>query len=278
MSETDIDPMSITDQTVRSEGWLAFSERPQNVQDIMQRMYRSDMRFGELSALFVDHTPGKRSGSLRMSIRPPEEVNTIAYADDAGTGPPLQVTSARGDRVKMYAPMVHAYTILGRNLSQRMPPLESLPLTMAQRVHDGTTLHGSVFDHGVTVIAGMFVHPASLITSTFFSDKTVALVNQTMVNGRSTWELEGHRVPASTPLRPLGDSWRMWVDIQTGMVLRLEYYSGSTMIGWGELRELQIDGQGNASAPPVLASPDWSIPEDAQYVRDSIAFSRMARH
>jgi len=277
VSNTSGDPMQRTDKIARSQGWLGFSDRSQNVQGILRRMY-GDPQFKGMSALFVDHTPGKQSGSLRISIRPPGDVSTVAYANDLGTGTLLQVTAASGNEVKIYAVEPHAYTILDRALNQQVSPLESLPLSMSERVHDGTTLYGSVFDQGVSVMADMLLHPASLITSTFFKNKDVALVNQTKFGGRSAWELEGHQVPTATSLGSLGDNWRMWVDTQTGMVLRLEYYSGLKMVGWGELRNLQIDGQGNVPVGSALASPDWSIPNDAQYVRDSVAFAGMARH
>lgn len=262
------DPLAVTMAQVRSEGHQAYSERPADVQVVMQRMYGNDSHYHRLSALFVDHAPGDRPGSLQIDIQEPDLVHTAAYGDDEGAGPAQEILVGQGDYAHLYSPAANAYTTIGRPVPAPYPPLASVPLGFLQRIDSRATIIGSRFSGAKTGLAEMYVHPSVLITGAFFTNKDVTIVGRPTLAGRSTWELRGHQVPKAPVLRTLGDGWRMWVDAQTGIVLRLEYYTGSSLIGWAEMRNVVIDGNGQGASGTTAAALSWlrawSLPTDAR--------------
>lgn len=151
--------------------------------------------------------------------------------------------------------------------SAPFPPLASVPLGFIERIDSRTTILGSRFGGAKSGLMEMYVHPSVLITGPIFTNKQVSVVGQPTLGGRATWELWGEQIPTAPVLRGLGNAWRMWVDMQTGIVLRLEYYSGSNLIGWGEMRNVVIDGVGQRAsgtiAPSLNSLRTWSLPADA---------------
>jgi len=102
------------------------------------------------------------------------------------------------------------------------------------------------------------VKPSGLILSSFFSNKAVTIVGQPELSGRHTWELRGVQVPGVPVVPTLGDSWTMWVDGETGVVLRLEYYRGKKLIGWAAIRDFTVNEPAN-QLPHY-----WSMPVTAK--------------
>jgi hypothetical protein len=201
-----------------------------------------------------------------MTIEQPDKVRTAAYRDDDGMGSPYEITLGVGKELYRYLPAANTYLQTRRSLSGCRWPLESLPLTVVQIPYTGTTLYSDVWS------ARLFLHPAELITMPLFCARRVRLVGTTQLSLRSAWTLVGEQIPAAQRLERLGDRWKMWVDVRTGIVLRLEYYAGSRLLGWAELRHLMIDGQGEEPHSGVAELRDWALPQDAQKIAYGLLF------
>jgi len=158
--------------------------------------------------------------------------------------------------------LVRAYDSLRRgkdvNRAWHVTPLEQIPLSVAMPYYGPTAVYG--MRGVVSVLAGLTVHPSGLILSSFFSNKAVTVVRQPELSGRRTWELRGVQVPGVPVVPTLGDSWTMWVDQETGVVLRLEYYSGATLIGWAAIQDFTVN------APASTLPHFWSMPTTARKV------------
>lgn len=238
----------------KSVGYLAYADRPVDIQAIMQRMYNNDSRYSAFSALFVSHEPGVPAGSLRIAIQQPGLVRTDVFDNDTGTGTPREQIRGQGGQIQLYNPLAGVTTTIPRWAGeQQLPPLSTVPLTVEEAVYGGTTIHGNPGNATVS-LADSFVHPASFITDPIFCDKQVSVVGRTTFAGRSAWKLRGDKVPSTPSLGRQGDGWQMWVDVQTGIILRLEYYAGGNMIGWAEMRGVTIDGVRPGGAGPTPLS------------------------
>lgn len=274
---TDQPFYATTDAELRREGDISYADRSPAVQAIMQRMYGADSRYSALSALFVDHEPAIAPGSIRIAIQQPNMVRTAAYANDEASGTPIEQMIGQGTAAKLYSPGANIYTSIVRISSAvTLPPLATLPISVAEREDSGTTIYGMAAG-GRSTLVDNFVHPAMLITGPFFTNKNITVIGQSTFAGRAAWELGGTQIPTAPVLSRLGDGWRMWVDTQTGMVLRVEYDRGATLIGWAELRDVNIDGHGwppNTATAALLA---LSIPPGARYV-DLDAYDRLTHH
>lgn len=79
-----------------------------------------------------------------------------------------------------------------------------------------------------------------------------------MYEGRPAWILYGRQAPNAAPLGALGDTWRMLLDKGTGLILYVEYDSGSATVGSAGFTRLTVDGKGagGAGAPPAFRIPD----------------------
>lgn len=274
---TDQPSYAATDAELRSEGDLSYADRPTDVQAIMQRMYGNDARYSALSALFVDHEPLLAPGSIRIAIQQPGTVHTAAYENDAATGTPSEQMIGEDNTAKLYSPTANVYTSITRSSSAvALPALATLPLSVVEREDGGTTIYGMVAG-GESTLADMFMHPAMLITGPFFTNKTVSVLGQSTFAGRMAWQLQGTQIPTAPVLSRLGDSWRMWVDTETGIVLRIEYDRGGTLIGWAELRDVNIDGHGAPPDAATAALATSSIPSSALQV-DLDAYNRATHH
>lgn len=225
-------------------------------------MYITDAHYKTFSALFVSHEPGVSAGSLRVAIQQPGDVRTNVYNNDTGSGTPTEEMLGQGQSLQLYRPSDGATTSIPRYIGpQNTPPLASVPLSVEQTMYSGTTIHGNP-GNATVALADSFVHPASFITDPIFCDKQVSVIGQTTVAGRSAWELRGDKVATTPALGRVGDGWRMWVDTATGIILRLEYFDGSDMIGWAEMRAVTVDGSGPNTGGPG----SFSLPHNARTV------------
>jgi hypothetical protein len=267
-----------TGAQLKAEGQLTYADRPVDVQAIMRHMYLNDAHYRTLSGLFVDRSPGDVPSSLRVYIQQPDAVHTASYANVNGTGTPTELYKGEGQVVTLYAPSRNVYTNFARLLSNRIMDLASVPLGVVQKEHSGTTLYSGGFAGVVPVLADMYLHPASLLLSPFFANKDVESQGKSLIAGRSAWKLHGKQVPGASQLGGLGDAWTMWVDVQSGIILHLDYYSGSTLIGWAGLQHLQIDGSA-ATAPNTTRSgaSSWAIPSGAHLIKDPADYDKLAQ-
>lgn len=263
-SQSTPDGLAATTAWAKSQGQQAFADRAPGVQGIMQRMYTSDASYRTLDGLFVVRAPGKPVGSVQIHIEQPSTVRTAAYSNDDGEGSPEEIYSADGDRATYYSPGSGVYTSSGRAVSQDVPDLASVPLGLIQPTGIGTTLSG-IKAGAWTVLADMYVHPSTLITCPFFTTMSVDVVGRTTYDGRQADELVGTHIPTAMSLRGLGNAWRMWVDARTGIVLHVDYYEGSTLIGWAGFKSLTTDG-GSGNQAAWLSS--WALPAGARAVGD----------
>lgn len=261
------DPIMISSREARCEGQLSYNQRPAEVRAVMQRMYGNDAAYRTLTALFVDHTPADPVASIRIQIQQPNVLRAAIYTNDTGSGTPAQMLIDQGSQVESYLPAANVYMrsrVRSSAIPCKLPPLASVPL--AESTGDCSSIVIQSPASTITDIANMFVHPASLLTSPFFNNKQVVLKRTTTFQGRLAYELQAVQSPLAPPLGALGDGWRMWVDTKTGIVLRLNYYSGTTLIGWGELRNVNIDGIGPRLDAAGTSLARWTLPADAQRV------------
>lgn len=244
-----------TAKEMHGQGQMGYQDRPPEIQAVMRRMYYSDQHYQTLSGLFVDHDPTGGPGSLRFVIRDPSSIQTASYASDDGTGRPIEETLGGPKETVLYDPIANVYTV-NTHGRWHVTPLDQIPLSVAMPYHGPTAIYG--MRGVVSVLAGMVVHPSGLILSSFFSDKAVTIAGQPELSGWHTWELRGVQVPGVPVVPTLGDSWTMWVDQETGVVLRLEYYMGRNLIGWATIRDFTVNKP--ASQLPHL----WSMPATAK--------------
>jgi hypothetical protein len=192
-----------TEASARAAGDLSFSDRPAPVQAVMERMYRNDGAYSRLSALFVDESPGDTPSSVQVYIAQPDEVRTASYSNADANGTPSEIVVGEGSSVTMYAPSANAYTRLGRVVSERMMDLPDVPLSVVQKEHSGSTIYSGAFGGPAPVLADMMIHPASLVTSPFFTNKSIDGVVTGTLSGRAVWVVDGTQVPGSAPLGSL---------------------------------------------------------------------------
>jgi outer membrane lipoprotein-sorting protein len=204
-------------------------------------MYYSKSNYSSLSALFIDNAPDGSSGSMQILIQQPNVVRTALYENQTGAGSPKEIVLGDGKHLAFYAPGANVQTTAELSATSEALPLDSLPLTVAQSETGPTAIPSGAYDAGVSSLADMLIHPMSMVTSTFFKDKSVDVLGRADIQGRTAWILNGKQVAGTTALPGLGDAWRMWVDSKTGIVLRLEYLSKGSLLGWAELRDLSVD-------------------------------------
>lgn len=238
----------------------------------MQRMYNNDSHYQSLVGLFVAHPPGGAGASVWIDLQQPDQVHALVYANDSANGEPMEIFQAQSTQVTSYLPGANFYMVAGRHIDTAAPPLATVPLGMVEAIDSGITVGAHA---PAALLADRYVHPSVLITSPFFTSKAVSLAAETTFGGRPCWELRGLQAPTSTVPSRLGDGWRMWVDKQTGIVLRLEYCSGSDLIGWAEFRNLSVDGAGQSRIqdPPAQLT-DFSLPGGSRQV-DQGAYMRL---
>jgi hypothetical protein len=220
------------------------TDRGLQLQQLMNRMYDNNGRYRTLSALFVDRSPGDTAASLRVFIQQPDVVRTAGYTSVDGAGASYEETAGKGADVTVVSPSSNTETHL-RQTQQALPSLSTVPLSVMPLVASYTKIQG-IASGKISWLADMFVHPATFITTPFFADKDVRIEGTTTIEGRSAWFLTARTNPLADANSTLGDGWQGWVDQQTGILLRLDYYSGSTLLGSAEVRDLNIDGQGTA--------------------------------
>lgn len=255
------------------QGLLSYRDRPAEIQAVMQRMWLNDSRYQALTALFVDHEPMLPDSSLRVEVQQPNVVRVAVFDNDRGAGPAREQVVGEGDHFQIYAPQANAYATMPRLTSQpTLMPLASVPLSVMPREENGTSIFSTAASAS---LADLFIHPAGLITSPFFANKVVTIERQGAFAGRSAWELRGEQIPTAPVLSRLGDRWHMWVDTQTGIVLRIEYYRGTDLMGWAELQDLTIDGAGGTAVSGTAASVNWAVPNGARHV-DIEEYRRLA--
>lgn len=263
-----------TEAAAKAERHLAYGGRPVDVQAVMRLMYRNDNTYSHLSALFVDAAPGDSPSSVLIDIRQPDMVRTAAYSGLNGSGAPAEITLGEQGDLIFYSPAAGAYTRLGRVVSGKLMDLTAVPLSVVQKDHSGTSIYAGAFGGTAPVLADMLIHPASLLASPFFTNKHIVQAEAGTLDELPVWVLRGTQAPGAPLLGALGDSWRMWVDKRTGIVLRLEYYSDAALIGTAEFRDLSIDG--SAAPSGALASlVTWSLPASAHLVPDLIEYNRL---
>lgn len=254
----------------KRDGWSSYSDRPATIRAVMDRMYNNDSSYHSLSALVVDHSPLDRPGSVRVVIRQPDFARTAAYDNDTGTGTPSEIYSVDKTQITYYSPVRNVYIATPNHVSPPLPPLASLPLTVGARDFGNTQIDGTAVGGSRGPLVDMLIHPASLLTSTLFADKEVTLDADGSLQGRNAWVLEGVKAPDASSLGALGDRWQMWVDRQTGIVLRLDFYTGNTLIGSAELQQLNIDGSSSPASSTtgdaVATLENWTLPENATQV------------
>jgi hypothetical protein len=244
-----------TAKEMHGQGQRGYQDRPPEIQAVMRRMYYSDQHYQTLSGLFVDHDPTGGPGSLRFVIRDPSSIQTASYSSDDGSGPPIEETLGGPKETILYDPIANVYTVNSHGL-WHVTPLDQIPLSVAMPYYGPTAIYG--MRGVVAVLAGMAVHPDGLILSSFVSNKVVTIAGQPALSGRHTWELRGVQVPGVPVVPTLGDSWTMWVDQETGVVLRLEYYRGRNQIGWAAIQDFTVN-------EPASQLPHyWSMPATAK--------------
>jgi len=240
----------------RDHGHKGLGDRAPELQGIMQRMYASDSSYTSLSATFVDHTPGSMPGSINIEIQQPDSVYTTAFNNDSATGTPDEITSGQGFGLTVYSPAANVYTTVAQNHVD-LPPLGSVPISVVPQIQSMTTIVGYVAGPRAWE-ADMFIHPAKFVTSAIFAEKDITVQANVIYEGRKAWMLDGQLDPAvdvTAHHNPLGDEWRAWIDQQTGLILRLQYYHKSSLAGWAELRKVVIDGNG--------VTFGWTLPANA---------------
>lgn len=246
-----------TAKGMHAQGQMGYQDRPPEIQAVMRRMYYSDQHYQTLSGLFVDHDPTGEPGSLRFVIPNSSEVQTASYSSDDGSGNPIEESLGGPHETLIYDPVANVFTV-NNHSPWHVTPLDQIPLSVAMPYYGPTAIYG--MRGVVSVLAGMVVHPSGLILSSFFSNKAVTIVGQPELSGRRTWQLRGVQVPGVPVVPTLGDSWSMWVDQETGVVLRLEYYSGATLIGWAAIQDFTVD-------EPARTLPQfWTMPATAKEV------------
>lgn len=253
------------------EGQVAFASRPADIQAIMQQMYASDSRYRSFSGLFVDRSPGDQPGSIRIMIQQPATVRTATYNNLTGTGSPRELTAGDPTGTTFYAPGINTsiHEQSGR-LAAHLPPLSSVPLSVVAGVGSVTTLD-DFSDSAGSSVATMYLHPSELITSPFFTNKTVSVEGSATYENRPVWSLLGRQVPGAPQLGSLGNGWRMLVDKRTGLILRVEYLSDMTVSAYAEFKDVTIDGAG---AHDVAAPPSFSVPSNAKHINDGPTFQQ----
>lgn len=249
------------------EGHIGFSDRPKSVQAILQAMYASDTRYQSFSGLFVDATPGSHQGSIRIAIDQPRTVTTAVYSSVDGSGRPVEVTRTNQIGIQFFAP--------GANLSAQeqlrvpggrlpaLPPLASVPLGVMAGQGSATGVESLADPAGATV-ANMFLHPSTLITSPFFTNKEVSVGGRAVYEGRPVWVLVGKQVPGAQQLGSLGDGWRMFVDQASGVVLQVQYMSGDTVTGVGKFVDVAIGS--DPATLPFNGETVVNVPSNAREV------------
>lgn len=242
-----------TEEEFAREGQVPFSGRPAVVQVVFQRMYANNGHYHSFSGLFVSQEPGGFHGSQWVNITQPSYIRTQAFASLTGTGAVIEETQGQGGNTTIYAPSANAYTENSHPASTKLPPLESVPLSVVEVDYGPTNVDGMIALQ--SVLANAMLHPACLVTSPFFTNKQITLEDQTSFGNRPAWVLHGTQIAGTPVATDLGDSWRMWVDKASGIILRIEYYSGSTMIGWAEFQNVSIDGSGSEHQIPPLQLP-----------------------
>jgi hypothetical protein len=236
----------------------------------MNLMYANDSRYRTLSALLVVNGLWGKQGSVQIAIQQPDGVRSAAYNNETGTGTPVEITSGQGEQVYLYAPAVNTYTTLNRPLSFKRPVLKDVPLTVIYPDYGGTDIYGTAaWDGGLNGIANTLTHPAWFIQSPSFQGMEVTVTGPSLLGSRQAWQLQGSMIAGTSPLIYDGrsvDGLRMWVDVATGIILRIETYSGSVMTGWAELTHLSIDGPADTADTPAGTLSAWSLPLDARLV------------
>jgi hypothetical protein len=239
-----------TEQEFQQEGQLAYADRPADVRAVMDTMYDNNSRYRSFSGLLVNHEPVTAAGSVWVNITQPGYVRTDAFSSTTGVGTPTEQTDGHDGTTTNYSPRANGYVVSSRPSPQPLQPLSAVPLSVVQVDYSATAI--SALAASQSIVANDFTHPAAFLTSPFFTDKKVVVSGNAVFDGRPCWILDGTQV-TGTPIVPqLGDRWRVWVDKQTGIMLRREYYSGATMIGWAEFENVAIDGQGPAHQLPPL--------------------------
>lgn len=231
-----------TQQEFAKEGQVAYSQRIPSVQAALSRMYDNDGHYHAFSGLFVSYEPGRVPASELISVTQPSYIRTRAFADASGAGSVIEETETQGGKTIVYSPGADKYTVNSHPVVGALPPLSQVPLSVVEAYSGPTQVDGMAAAQ--SILANAFLHPATLVTSSFVTDKAISVDDAATFNGRAAWVLSGMQIAGTPVAQSLGDSWRMWVDKATGIILRLEYYSGATMLGWAEFRDVAVDGSG----------------------------------
>lgn len=248
-----------TEQQFIAQGQLTYADRPSRVQAVLRRMYDNNSSYKSFSVLFTSHEPGEPAGSVWIDITQPSFVRTDAYANATGAGSPVEETSGSASSTTVANLQAGVYTTDSHAAPPPLPPLADVHLSDVPVDYSATDITGMASP--AATLANVAVHPSQLVVSPFFTDKTITVLAETGFGGRAAWLLEGTQIPGTPVATVLGDRWRMWVDKQTGMILRIEYYSGGALIGWAEMQNVSVDGVGAYHDLAPL-----SLPTSSRYV------------
>lgn len=228
-----------TQQEFQQQGQKAFADRSPDVQQVLQRMYSNTGTYRSMSALFIGKAPGLTPGSMWIHITQPDYVRTDAYYSLDGSGNPVEETQNTGGKTTVLAPGRNAYAVIS-DANSTLPPISEVPLSEVEAYYGPTSIEG--MGAGQSELANDVIHPAGLVTSPFFTDKAISVVGTDNLQGRPVWVLSATQIAGTHVATSLGDGWRMWVDKGTGIIVRLDYLSGSQLIGSIALQRLVIDG------------------------------------
>lgn len=256
-------------------GHIPFANRPADVQTVVATMYGNSSRIRTASGVFVLQAPLSVHGCASFDISA-ASLTTIAEYPFASSpsGTPAEVVVGDASHVQRYSPHNNATASIGRARAEALPPIATIPLGRIVPETPSSTLTGGSLGRGIAGFADLFFHPTYLVASRFFINKKIVVLGIVSYGGRDAWELEGTQGSSDPQESELGNRWRMWVDKESGVVVRLEYYSDSHLLGWIEMQNLVINGHGTSLASRAPAT--WSIPSTARTV-DFDTFNRLPR-
>ena len=253
-------------------GHIPFGNRPADVQTVVATMYGNSSRIRTASGVFVLQAPLSVHGCASFDISAAGLTTIAGYPfASSPSGTPAEVVVGDASHVQLYSPHNNVTASISRAHAEALPPIATIPLGRIVPETSSSTLTGGSLGRGIAGFVDLFFHPTFLVASRFFTNKKIEILGNVSYGGRDAWELEGTQVASAPQESELGNHWRMWVDKESGVVVRLEYYSDTHLLGWIEMQNLVINEHGTP-----LNSPAWSIPSTARTV-DFDTFNRLPR-
>lgn len=234
-------------------------------------MDASDRHYSTLSGFFVEQVPGDVPGSVRVVIHQPNDVRAAVYANLKATGTPTAYRFTLKKQLLLYNPTENDYTMEDHASGYPHSMTSSqLPLGIPQPPAGGVEFSSIGTAGAPVLLADLFIHPAAFLATPRWESRVVHLAGEATIDGRRAYVLYGKAGRYVHLHDTKGNAWRLWVDVRTGLMLKLVYLNGQTPIGQAELRDVRIDGVGPVSAP-TNSLAHWSMPANAQY-EDSLGF------